>query len=314
MKESSLSHSCRQPTINGHTRLLGIIGWPVAHTLSPAMQNAALAARGLNFIYVPLPVPPDRLPAALSGLPALGFVGVNVTVPHKTAVLPHLAELTPIAAAVGAVNTIVVREDGSLLGDNTDGAGFLDDLRAHGIQVGRAEGRGPARPYTRALVIGAGGAARAVAYALAEVGAEVAVVNRTPERAAALCAAVTRALPDARITAHPFPSALAHLAPEANLIVNATSLGLHPDTDPLPWDPTVPFSPRQVVYDLIYTHRTPFLALAERHGARAIGGLGMLVYQGARAFEQWTGVPAPVEVMAAVLERRRSCPCPLFAS
>jgi len=302
MSESPLSGSDRQPIINGHTRLLGVMGWPVAHTLSPAMQNAALAARGLNYIYVPLPVPPERLPAALSGLPALGFVGVNVTVPYKADVLPYLAELTPIAAAVGVVNTIVVREDGSLLGDNTDGAGFLDDLRAHGIRAGQAEGAGPIR-CRRALVIGAGGAARAVAYVLAEAGVEVAVVNRTPERAVALCAAITRALPNARIMAHPFPSALAHLAPEVDLIVNATSLGLHPDTDPLPWDPTVPFSPRHVVYDLIYTCRTPFLALAERQGARAIGGLGMLVYQGARAFERWTGVPAPVEVMASVLKK-----------
>ncbi|MCS7178652.1 MAG: shikimate dehydrogenase [Anaerolineae bacterium] len=316
MAGATISHSWPsippgQPMVNGSTRLLGVIGWPVAHTLSPAMQNAALAARGLNYIYVPLPVPPERLPAALYGLPALGFVGVNVTVPHKEAVLPYMAELTPIAMAVGAVNTIVVREDGSLLGDNTDGAGFLDDLRAHGIRVGESPDEAPS-PYRRALIVGAGGAARAVAYVLAGAGMEVAVVNRTLERALDLCATIRRAWPEAPITAHPFPSALARLAPEADLIVNATSLGLH-EADPLPWDPAVPFLPRQVVYDLIYTGRTPFLALAEQYGARAIGGLGMLIYQGARAFELWTGVPAPVEVMAAALEKRRNAPCQPFA-
>jgi|YNPNPStandDraft_1061719.scaffolds.fasta_scaffold09364_5 shikimate dehydrogenase len=306
MNNALTQNTLPQPLIDGRTRLLGVIGWPVSHTLSPAMHNAALAALGLNYIYVPLPVPPEQLGAALRGLPALGFVGVNVTVPHKAAVVPHLAELTPIAAAVAAVNTIVVREDGSLLGDNTDGAGFLADLRAHGIAPGRPREAGQSTPCMRALVIGAGGAARAVAYALAEAGAEVAVVNRTLEHAVSLCTAITRALPEAQISAHPFPSALARLAPDADLIINATSLGLHP-ADPLPWDPAVPFAPGQVVYDLVYTGRTPFLALAERHGARAIGGLGMLVHQGARALELWTGLPAPVEAMAAALERNHPC-------
>jgi shikimate dehydrogenase len=336
----SLIPNTRLP-ITGTTRLTGVIGWPVAHSLSPAMHNAAFAALGLNYAYVPLPVPPERLEAAVRGLAALGFVGANVTVPHKSAVLPFLDELTPIAAAIDAVNTIVVRPDGTLLGDNTDAAGFLADLRAHGVltprpplltTTTRSSGEGenaitPPSPETavpfqepqrgasrrggrggEVILLGAGGAARAVAYALAEAGATVAVVNRTLERAQALCERIRRSLPATQITAHPFPAALPALAPAADpstssgpaLIVNATSLGLHPD-DPLPWDATVPFRPGQVVYDLIYSRQTPLLVLAQRGGARTINGLGMLVHQGAESFKLWTGQAAPIDVMFAVL-------------
>ncbi len=259
--------------ITGATRLTGVIGWPVSHSRSPRMHNAAFAALGLDWVYVPLPVPPERVGDAVRGLAALGFAGANVTVPHKQAVIPFLDALTPIARAVGAVNTIVVRPDGSLLGDNTDGAGFMADLR-----LPIADCRLP-----MALIIGAGGAARSVVYALAEAGATVAVVNRTLERAQDLCQSIIAALPDAaaRLSAHPFPDALAGLAAEAELVVNTTSLGLH-EGDSLPWDASVPFRADQVVYDLIYNRPTELLALARSQGASAIDGLGMLVHQGAR--------------------------------
>ncbi len=293
------------------------------------MHNAAFAALGLDWAYVPLPVPPERVGEAVRGLAALGFAGANITVPHKQAVIPFLDELTPIARAVGAVNTLVVRPDGSLLGDNTDGAGFMADLWAHGVRVcgsmGVSEYKPSALPHshtpTRALVLGAGGAARAVVYALAEAGARVAVANRTQDRAQALCQALGAALeataetqsaqrdseclsdlrvsavrPSSRLSAHPFPDALPELAAEAELIVNTTSLGLH-EGDPLPWDAALPFRPGQVVYDLIYNRPTALLALARSQGATAIDGLGMLAHQGARAFELWTGVAAPAEVM-----------------
>lgn len=306
------------PTLTGATRLVGVMGWPVAHSLSPAMHNAAFAALGLNWVYVPLAVPPERLAEAVRGLRALGFVGCNATVPHKPALAQLMDELTPVAAAIGSVNTVIVRPDGSLLGDSTDGYGFLTDLRAHGVHIGEAENRRSAeatqrqvakmkgRPEAgvvcrRALVIGAGGAARAVVFALAEAGATVAIANRTVASAAELCRMVLAALPTANVSAHPFPAALTRLAADADLIVNTTSLGLHGDADPLPWDPAVPFRRDQVVYDLIYNVRTPFLRLAEAAGARAIDGLGMLVHQGARSFELWTGRPAPVEVMDAAL-------------
>jgi shikimate dehydrogenase len=289
------------PRIDGSTRLVGVMGWPVSHSRSPAMHNAAFAALGLNYVYVPLPVPPSEVATSVRALRGLGFAGVNVTVPHKPAVLPLLDVLTPIAAAIASVNTIVVRADGTLLGDSTDGAGFLEDLRAH-----RCEPAGRS-----ILLLGAGGAAKAVAYALAGCGATLAVANRTRERADELCRLVLAALPSARITAHPFPDGLARLAERADLVVNATSLGLHVDRDPLPWDPAVSFRPGQIVYDLVYSPGTggepslptPFLRLAGEAGAQAIDGLGMLVCQGARAFELWTGQQAPVEVMRAAVGR-----------
>jgi shikimate dehydrogenase len=269
------------PPFTGRTRLVGVIGWPCAHTLSPRMHNAAYAALGLDMVYVPLPVPPDRVGDAVRGLAGLGFAGANVTVPHKSAVLPYLSELTPIAAALGAANTLTVRRDGSLAGDNTDAHGFMADLRAHAFEPG---------PETRALVIGAGGAARSVVYGLAEAGAKVAVANRTPERADELCQLIARALPGVagRLSAHPFPAGLARLARGADLVVNATSLGLHGADDPLPWDPSVSLHAARLVYDLIYGD-TPFLRLARAQGAPAVDGMGMLVRQGARAAAIWTG-------------------------
>ncbi len=272
------------------------------------MQNAAFAALGLDWAYVPLPVPPSRLADAVRGLVALGFAGANVTVPHKAAIPAFMDELTPIAAAVNSVNTIVIRPDGSLLGDSTDGYGFLMDLRAHGVEVGGQGAEGPTNRQPRAALrsrchpiivspchpvtacsSSARGAARAVVYALAEAGASVAIVNRTMQSADQLCQIVSRALPAADLSAHAFPAALPRLAADAELIVNTTSLGLHGDPDPLPWDPAIPFQPNQVIYDLVYNVRTPFLRLAEAAGAQTIDGLGMLVHQGARSAALWTG-------------------------
>jgi shikimate dehydrogenase len=283
----STSHVSR---ITGSTRLTGVIGWPVSHSLSPRMHNAAFAALGLDWAYVPLPVPPERVGDAVRGLVALGFAGANVTVPHKQAAIPFLDELTPVARAIGAVNTIVVRPDGSLLGDNTDGGGFMADLKSQ-----MANGKWQ---IEHALVLGAGGAARAIVYALVEAGTSVAVVNRTADRAFELCQTIGSALPHAtdRLSAHAFPDALDDLTTEADLIVNSTSLGLH-EGDPMPWDAAVAFRPGRVVYDLIYNRPTEMLALARAQGATALDGLGMLVHQGARAFELWTGVAAPIDVM-----------------
>jgi shikimate dehydrogenase len=292
--------------IDGRTRLVGVIGWPVEHSLSPRMHNSAFGALGLNYAYVPLPVVPDRVVDAIQGLAALSFVGANVTVPYKSAVLPHLSELSPVARAIGAVNTLIVKPDGTLLGDNTDAYGFMTDLAEAGWPGGSPSG-------CRALVIGAGGAARAVTYGLLEGGAEVAVANRSFDRTLNLCKSLGRALAAAdvpaatRLSAHRYPEDLEILAPGADLIINATKLGLNPNYDPLPWDPNVPFHPRQLVYDLVPlatpAGETPFLALAASRGARVRGGLGMLVHQGARAFEMWTGVKAPVEVMKEALRQ-----------
>ncbi len=274
--------------IDGQTQLVGLIGWPVAHSLSPAMHNAAFEALGLNWRYVPLPVPPGQVEAALRGLVALGFRGANVTVPHKQAVIPHLDAVSEGAQAIGAVNTLVVR-DGHLLGDNTDAAGFLVDLREAGF-----EPKGG-----RTLVLGAGGGARAAAYALATAGAEVVVLNRTPSRAEALVRDLAAWVAPVPLRSVPLShEALSRLVPTVDLIVNATSVGMWPDVAASPWPDDVPIPANCTVYDLVYRPAlTRLLRQAGAGGAKGIGGLGMLVNQGALAFRMWTGRDAPVEAM-----------------
>ena len=294
---------------------LGVMGWPVAHSLSPIMQNAALRALGLPWTYDLLPVPPSDLAAAVQAVRAEGFVGANVTVPHKQAIIPHLDGLTPTARAMGAVNTLFWDTPPSsadahpdapigalsaadveckhLFGDNTDGIGFIADLAAHGISVaGQC-----------VLVIGGGGAARAVVYALAAAGASVTIVNRTVAHAQAIAALVSSHFPRATLSCAVFPDGLAAAAAGADLIVNTTSVGMWPAVDAMPWDAELAFRPDQVVYDLVYTPRmTALLRKAQLDGARVMDGLGMLVEQGAAALTRWTGRPAPVAVMRAAVE------------
>lgn len=275
--------------ISASTQLVGLLGWPVRHSASPQMHNAAFAARRMNWRYLAFPVAPDRVEAAVAGLPALGLRGANVTVPHKQAVMPFLDRWTPAAEAIGAVNTIVVQEDGQLLGDNTDAAGFIADLHAHGVD--------PAGQ--RVAVIGAGGSARAVVYGLAEAGAaRLSLLNRTVAKAEALAQAMRAYFPETAIGTGAFPDDVPDVAQHVDLIVNCTSLGMDPRVEGLPWDEETEFREGQTVYDLVYNPAvTRLLQLATADGAQAIGGLGMLVYQGAIAWEKWTGEPAPVDVM-----------------
>jgi len=284
-----------RPPLSGRTRLVGVIGWPIAHSVSPPMHNAAFEALGLDWCYVPFPVAPGSVPAALAGVRALGLRGINATVPHKQALLPLVDVLTPAARAIGAVNTVVIEEDGATLGHNTDAAGFLRSLREAGF---RPEG-------ASALVLGAGGAARAVVYALAAVGARVTVLNRTPARAASLAADMAGAATgDPPRAGGLTREALAAAAQEAALVVNTTSLGMWPAVETTPWPDEVPFPRGAFLYDLVYNpRRTRLMAQAHAAGARAVDGLRMLVHQGAEAFTLWTGVEAPVEVMTRACER-----------
>ena len=253
---------------------LGILGHPVGHSLSPAMHRAALAARGIAGSYERLDTPPERLRERLEEV-RRHFRGVNVTVPLKEQVLSLLDEVDPAARAIGAVNTVVV-EKGRLVGYNTDAPGFLKSLEEAGV-----EGR-------RALVLGAGGAARAVVYALLRAGWEVGVANRTRERAERLVAEL-----GGRVVG---PEA----AREADLVVNATSVGLEdPAATPLQAEL---FPQRGYAVDLVYRPLwTRFLREAKARGLGALDGLGMLLWQGAIAFELWTGEEAPVEVMRSAL-------------
>ncbi|MEZ4672861.1 MAG: shikimate dehydrogenase [Caldilineaceae bacterium] len=285
-----------ESTISGKTKIVGVIGWPVSHSISPQMHNAAFRKMGLDWCYIPLPVAnanPATVGDAVRGLPALGLVGANVTVPHKQGVIPHLDWLTPAAEAIGAVNTIRVEEDGKLSGDNTDARGFIADLRDHGV----------APTGKRAVVLGAGGSARAVVFGLAEAGClSIAILNRTEQKAHDLAMDMRAHFPFCRLSGHD-PKHLALMVREADLIVNCTSLGMTPSVETTPWDDTVAFRPDQVVYDLVYNPpQTRLLQKAITDGAQGINGLGMLIWQGAIAFERWTGQLPPVNVMRAAVE------------
>jgi len=282
------------PSIDGQTQLTGIIGWPVSHSFSPAMHNAAFADLGLNWAYVPLPVPPDRVETAVRGLPALGFRGVNVTVPHKQAVMPFLDEIEAGAKAIGAVNTIVVGEDGRLTGCNTDWSGFLADLEALAV---------PARGRD-CLVLGAGGSARAVVYALAQAGGRVQVLARRPSQAEQLVGDL-RPYGAGALEARPLTE-VCRVAAAANapLIVNTTPLGMTPREETSPWPNNCPVPPGAYVYDLVYNPRqTHLIQQAQETGCAATNGLGMLLWQGALAFKLWTGVEPSLSVMRAALSR-----------
>lgn len=255
------------------------------------MHNAAFDALRLNWRYVPCAVPPEQVGAAVAGLRALSFAGINVTVPHKQAVIPHLDSLSDAARAIGAVNTIVVGADGALHGDNTDANGFLASLREAGCDPHGA----------RVVLLGAGGAARAVAYALAAAGASrIDLWNRTPARAQAIVDDLRLIFPGAILTACPSPDDLDARA--ADLIVNCTSVGMWPHDDVSPWPGARSLSADCLVVDLIYRpQETLFLRQARAAGARTLNGVGMLVHQGAAAFRLWTGIEPPVEVMRAAL-------------
>jgi len=267
----------------GETRLAGVIGWPVRHSRSPDLHNAAYRAIGIDWLYVALPVPPGAVAGALAGMRALGIEGLSVTMPHKGAAAAAVDACTADAAALGAVNSI--RRDGErLVGDNTDGGGYVDSLLAEGVDpAGR-----------RCVVLGAGGAARAVVRALAGAGAaSVVVVNRDPGRAAV---AAALAGPVGAVGTVGTPSVLAG----ADLLVNATPLGMGDDTT-LAADPD-PLPDHAVVSDLVYHPRdTPLLRAAQGRGLRTVGGIGMLVHQAARQVESWTGRPAPVDAMGAAV-------------
>jgi shikimate dehydrogenase len=267
--------------LSGRTRLAGVMGWPVAHSLSPRLHGHWLLRYGIDGVYLPLPVPPERLEQALSALPALGFAGVNLTIPHKETAVSVMDRLSPMAERIGAVNTVVVETDGTLSGDNTDGFGFIAALSESEVSW-RAEA-GPA------VLLGAGGAARAVAVALLEAGCpEVRLLNRTPERARALA----DALGDA-VDAVDWGARSAALDGAA-LLVNTTSLGMRGQP---PLVLTLDALPRTaLVTDVVYTPLiTPLLAIAQARGNPVVDGLGMLLHQARPGFRAWFGVDPKVD-------------------
>jgi shikimate dehydrogenase len=288
--------------IGSETRLTGLLGWPVAHSLSPAMHNAAAAALGLDLVYLPLAVHPDLLAEAVRGLAALGFRGANVTVPHKEAVMPLLDAIDPAAAAIGAVNTIVVSGQPSapqaerphLTGYNTDWSGFLAHLSELGLTI---DGR-------QSLILGAGGSARAVAYALASAGGRAHIFARREAQAQQLVAALAAHCPAGSLATNAWP-ALAQARndfPEAALIINTTPLGMTPNVDSSPWPESAALPEGAFIYDLVYNPaETRLMGQARAAGLKASNGLGMLLRQGAHSFQLWTGLEPDLAVMAQAL-------------
>lgn len=262
------------PILSGKARLAGVLGWPVSHSRSPRLHGFWLQRHGIDGAYLPLPVPPEDFATAVRGLAAAGFQGANVTIPHKEAAFALCDVVAESARRAGAVNTLVFRE-GRIEGSNTDGFGFLENLRQSA--PGWRAAAGPA------VLLGAGGAARAIAAALLDAGCpELVLVNRTPERAEAL----------ARALGGPVRVAAAPPLSEAALLVNTTSLGMA-GQPPLEID-LAPLPDGAVVSDIVYVPReTPLLAAARARGLTAVEGLGMLLHQARPGFEAWFGA-APV--------------------
>lgn len=272
--------------VSGRTRVVGVWGHPVAHSRSPRMHNAALHAIGLDWIYVPFDVDPEYIEEAVAAVRALDLVGVNVTVPLKERIAAHLDFVDPSAALVGSVNTIQ-NISGELRGYSTDGPGFLRAISRLGWPVTGGN----------VYLLGAGGSARAVAFALAENGNRLTVANRTAEKAVSLVNAVNAVYPEAAV-------AVGWGQPpdmDVDLVVNTTSLGMHPREDDAPAAPAELMRPEVRFYDLIYVpEETVFLRRAREAGCETSNGLDMLVQQGAISLSIWSGIPVedlPVDVM-----------------
>ena len=279
--------------ITGQTKIVGIIGDPVKHSHSPQIHNAAFAASGMDYVYVPFHVRSDDLHAAIEGFKAINVVGINVTIPHKQSVLPLLDEISREATLIGAVNTLIIRE-GKISGDNTDAPGFLQAMQEAGCDAPQGGS---------AVVIGAGGSARAIVVALALAGLRsIVLTNRTVSRAVTLATDLSEktgvsicgmGLDDPR---------LSDAVATSQLIVNTASASMdvsHPLLIRPEW-----LAPQSIVYDIVYTPpETRLLQAAAERGCHTIGGLGMLVHQGAIAFEEWTHLHPPVETMRQALRQ-----------
>ncbi|MEK7442210.1 MAG: shikimate dehydrogenase [Chloroflexota bacterium] len=271
---------------------LSILGFPLSHSLSPAMHNAALREVGLSdWRYEAMPIEPARLSEAVQLIRGDDYAGANVTVPHKEKIMPLLDGVTPVAEAIGAVNTIVKR-DGKLIGHNTDAAGLLADLHTHGVKI----------QDRVVLVLGAGGSARAAVAACAGMGAKIKFIARRRDQAESLASDFQ--LPTSNVFDLTIND-LTRASHDCALILNCTPLGMSPNIDSSPWFDSVPFPKEAFVYDLVYNPReTKLVKQARAQGLSAATGLGMLIEQGALGFELWTGKDAPRKVMREAAEEK----------
>jgi shikimate dehydrogenase len=264
----------------------GVIGDPIEHTLSPVMHNAAFNHLKLDFVFLAFRVKAAELENAMRGMRGLGIHGLNVTMPHKNAVVKYLDELDPTVKFLGSVNTIL-NEEGKLLGFDTDGVGALKALRENGVNP---DGK-------KLLLLGAGGAAKAIAYSLAKEAEELCVLNRSSEKAGELAELLSRTFGKKVAGGALSSSAIQRNLQDSDILINATSVGMYPNISQSLVAPQW-LKPDLCVMDIVYNPvETKLVKDAEAAGARAISGVEMLLYQGAASFEIWTGVSAPVEVM-----------------
>ncbi len=283
-------------SFTGKTHVVGVIGWPVEHSLSPAMHNAEMERLGLDWVYVPLAVSPDNLETALRGLAALGVAGVNVTIPHKQAVMPLLDEITPEAQAIGAVNTIRFDAEGRSTGYNTDAPGWAADIQQDILLAGAS-----------VCIVGAGGAARAMCVGAAGANAkQICILNRTPETAAEMSESLQARFPEVEFSSFALNGdGQRERFNSFEIVVNATSVGMDSN-------PGVPIPPdwlneNQYVYDTIYTPpETELLKAARSRGCAVRSGAGMLARQGALSFEIWTGTKPDADRMESIVRRHFS--------
>ena len=280
-------------SILGTTKILGVMGFPVSHSLSPMMHNAAITALGLDYVYVPFPIPVADLSSVIAGLKAIKSIqGFNLTIPHKVEVIPLLDEVLPIAQSVGAVNT-VRRIDDRWVGTNTDVAGFLKPLKQLDCDWKNMP----------AIILGCGGAARAVVAACLELSCPVIhVVGRDAKKLNKFHGTMTSQLRDYNLRVHPW-SSIPHLLEVAGIVINATPIGMASDPNtPISEAEMTMLPDNAITYDLIYTPRpTKFLQIAAARGLKAIDGLEMLINQGAIALEWWLDQPVPIDIMRQAL-------------
>jgi shikimate dehydrogenase len=275
-------------SISGKTKICALIGDPVEHTMSPAMQNAAFREKGIDYLYVPFRVKAEGLGKAIDGMRALNMRGLNITIPHKVAAIRFLDELDPLAEKIGAVNTIV-NEEGVLKGYNTDATGFLQALLEKRIEPGGKN----------ILILGAGGASRAISLILADRGANLTILNRLLELdwAEELAGRISQTFNREVEALELNRDNLTRTLEKTDILVNATSVGMTPDIHQTPVDSDL-LKPELIVFDIVYNPiKTRLLREAEEAGAKTISGIEMLVWQGALAFEKWTSLKPPVDLM-----------------
>ena len=279
-------------SVNSERKYIGLLGYPLGHSFSPDMQNAAFRNRNVNYVYKLIEVKPADFPSVAKALPSMDYEGFNVTIPYKVEIIRYLDEIDEAAKCIGAVNTVVIK-DGKLKGYNTDGIGFLRSLE---------ESMGSGVEGKNIFVLGSGGASRAICMISAlNKARKIFICNRTFEKAIALAEDINKYVPESSIALPMECDEMSKTIRNADVFINTTSVGTFPKVDEIPIDSSL-LNKKLIVYDVIYNpQKTKLLLEAEKLGCKTISGLGMLVYQGAEAFELWTGKKAPADLMFDVL-------------